>query len=375
MAPHLTASELDLVHQLDQKGKSPSEIHARLAARRQRAGVEVPDLTTLRRAIKGKTHKRGRKETRGRKAKYSKKWVVSLNRARKYLLKKVDNGREVRWKDVVKKARAPAGHRTTVRRAFVRHGVDVAARRPREKPQRTKEHMQERVEYCRRWMRKPSSFFLDTVDMVIDNKTFDLPTTERARRHLAQQHVRFHLRTPSEGLLPQCTRPGQKKNKFNTGAKVAVCAGVSNGRVVLWEYLGSKWNGEAAAELYQGPILKALKKARGIKRSYKVLEDNDPRGFKSGRAVAAKREVKIRTLPFPRYSPDLNPLDFSIWSAIEARMIERAPKTLETVAQYKKRLRATALRLPTQLVSAAVRSMPSRMRAVVDAKGGNISQD
>ena len=77
----------------------------------------------------------------------------------------------------------------------------------------------------------------------------------------------------------------------------------------------------------------------------------------------------------PTYSPDLNPLDFSLWSQIEARMVTNAPPEVETVAAYKKRLRLTALRLPQRIVSRAVASMPKRMKAVAEAGGHSIPKD
>ena len=53
-------------------------------------------------------------------------------------------------------------------------------------------------------------------------------------------------------------------------------------------------------------------------------------------------------------------------------MVANAPCGLETVQAYKKRLRLMALRLPRDLVARAVRSMPQRMGAVVEAKGYSI---
>ena len=105
------------------------------------------------------------------------------------------------------------------------------------------------------------------------------------------------------------------------------------------------------------------------------MEDNDPSGFKSNKAKEAKDECSIEAFPMPRYSPDLNPLDFSIWHAIETRMLTNAPKEVETVAAYKKRLRLTALRLPYDVVSKAVGAIPKRMKAIVDAKGENADCD
>ena len=77
----------------------------------------------------------------------------------------------------------------------------------------------------------------------------------------------------------------------------------------------------------------------------------------------------------PAYSPDLNPLDYCLWTEVERRMVANAPKRVESVAEYKKRLRLTALRLPKRLVTQCVRAMPKRMRKVVAAQGHSIADD
>ena len=283
--------------------------------------------------------------------------------------------REVRWEDVRRASRVQRSHRTTVQRSFQREGLPAKARSPRLKPGRTPAQAATRVAYCDKWGRKPPSFFLEKVDLIIDNKQFDIPTTERARKYLASQRVRFHLRTPAEGVLPEMTKPGRKKNRMNTGVVAKVCAGISNGRIVMWEYLPKSWTGEEAAKLYKGAILKTLQKQRGVKPKYLVIEDNDPTGYKSGRGKAAKAESGIEAIPMPVFSPDLNPLDFCLWDEVSGRMVAGAPKRVETVCEYKKRLRLTALRLSPSLVAKAVQAMPKRMRAVVDAKGYNIKGD
>ena len=56
-------------------------------------------------------------------------------------------------------------------------------------------------------------------------------------------------------------------------------------------------------------------------------------------------------------------------------MPDRAPKKVETVAAYKKRLRLTALCLPTAIVTKAVEAMPGRMKDIVEAKGYSIKRD
>ena len=118
-----------------------------------------------------------------------------------------------------------------------------------------------------------------------------------------------------------------------------------------------------------------LRKHCGEKRSHTVIEDNDPTGYKSNTAKAAKSELKTQAMEFPRYSPDLNPLDFSLWDAVEARVLGSAPRKPETVQAYKKRLRRIAMRLPVDLVRKAVGGIRARMQAVIAAKGHNVPKD
>ena len=88
--------------------------------------------------------------------------------------------------------------------------------------------------------------------------------------------------------------------------------------------------------------------------------------FAAGKA--AKRELHIKPEEWPTYSPDLHPLDYSIWELIEQRMAKQKAPRKETVAQYKERLKRTALRLPAKLVRQVVagdRGIRARAAAIV----------
>ena len=76
-----------LVHSKVSAGKTPGEVLELVEARRARQGVPAPNITNIRKAIKGKTYKHGRKETRGRKLKISPKFAKSMNKIRKELCK------------------------------------------------------------------------------------------------------------------------------------------------------------------------------------------------------------------------------------------------------------------------------------------------
>ena len=97
-----------------------------------------------------------------------------------------------------------------------------------------------------------------------------------------------------------------------------------------------------------------------------VMEDNDPAGYQSGKGLAAKDAVGIRSLHLPRRSPDLNVLDYSLWHAIDVRMraqeAEMRPTKKESKGEYLKRLRCCAMTLPKSVVEPAVMDMRRRLR-------------
>ena len=372
MAPHLTPAELDSIVQDVARCRAATDIHARIARAREACGVPAPQIWAVRRAMRGATHKRGVVETRGRKKALTPAQAKRLNASRLALLKQADGQREVTYKAITRKARVDI-HRTTAARCLAPLGVKW--RRLREKPPRTAEHEDARADVCREWSRKPKAFWVNTVDLIIDCKKFPIPTTAASRKRLRQQHVRGALRTRKEGLAAGRVKPNGRKHKFNPGGHVHILAGVCGDRIVVWEEIQGRWNARAAAAMYEGPILKALQRRRPGKRAWLVMEDNDPAGFKSTAAQRAKAEHGMRTLDQPAYSPDLNPLDFSLWSAVQERVLAEAPRGRESAAAFKARLRRAALRLPAALVQKAVESIKARAAAVLQANGGNIARD
>ena len=375
MSPQLTLKELGLALALHGKHRPAIFILGRINSARSSRDIAPTGIDAVRRSLRGITHQQGRPETRGRKRILSIRAVKALNTTRKQLIKQANGEYEVHWKDVIKKARVMKVHRSTAKRALAKQGIEVEWRRPREKPMRTPEVEKERMEMCRKWRNLPEAYFTDRLDLIIDNKKFDVPTHDQARSYVRRLRVRGHLRTKKEGLQPNFTKPNSRKNRMNTGAFVNVCAGVSGGKVVLWSYLDKRWCGEAAAGLYRHSIQQALVRNRGAKKEYLVLEDNDPTGYKSKKACEAKSEIGIKTISLPRYSPDLNPLDFWLWSEVQRRMMKHNVKGRETAQAYKTRLRRTAMNLPEAAVRKAVASMKPRIQAVFDAQGGNITMD
>jgi len=370
--PQLTALELNFILKSNAKGMLVATISEMLQKRRSKKNQKGPDETAVRRFLRGGSHLRGGKETRGRKRIITPTKFRTMEKLRKKLVKDADGEKEITQTQIRRKARVKASN-STISRAFKEKGVKW--RPNREKPQRSKEHMKEREQMCTKWKRLPKKYFSKQVDLIIDNKKFDAPASRAARKYLAKQKVRGQMRKRSEGLKKEYTRPNKKKHRINPGSAAHVTAGLSGDQVVLWEEIKGRWNGQKAADMYTGPIKKALEKHRPNKKAWKVLEDNDPSGYSSGKAKKAKKSIKLNTLKLPRYSPDLNPWDFTLWKDILDRMDKSAPLGKETVKRFKKRLRLTALRTPKKTVRKAVASMPRKIAQVAAAKGGNIKSD
>ena len=175
--------------------------------------------------------------------------------------------KQVKWTTIMNQSRVQTAHPTTAARAFDRENIGVKLRRSREKPGRTKEHEEERVLLCDKMRKWPVERFTHGIDMIVDCKMWDAPTTSEARAHLDKQKVVAQLRTRGEGLQKEFTKPSKTSKHRKSGGKVHVLAGISNGRIVLWEYF-RRWNGQTAAEMYSGPILKTLNKKRGSSSIY-----------------------------------------------------------------------------------------------------------
>ena len=215
--------------------------------------------------------------------------------------------------------------------------------------------------------------------MHIDVKHFQVYFNGRARAHAAREGVRGAYRTPGQGLEAPYVKHG-KRYKYNPGARGAmVLAGVGHGKVLVWEVIdGRNWNGDVAAEMYNGPIKLALQRAAPQKRKWRVLEDNDPAGFKCKTGRAAKVAAKPESFDIPRRSPSLNVCDYALWSEINRRMRAAEAKwpagKTESRKQYLSRLRRTALALPKSFVDASIGGMRRRCKRLHGAGGGHFEE-
>ena len=129
------------------------------------------------------------------------------------------------------------------------------------------------------------------------------------------------------------------------------------------------WNGQAAADMYGGPLLKALRRTWGRKHSYRIVEDGDRKGNQSNKGISAKHSLKIKALTLPPRSPCWMPLDYAIWDRIIDGMLAGAPSGRETKDAFIARLQHVAKKLPKGFVAKQIANMKTRVQGVIDAKG------
>lgn len=340
----------------NEDGVVPSEI-ARLLRRAK---------STITRAVVQELPRGGR----GRKRLLSDAEVDAIIKCLERLVDEAGGRKEVTLHNLHRESGCRASCRTLARALHNRH---IKFHRLRSKPLLTDIDVAERLAFARKHRCHSGAWWEKHIHMHIDCKHFQIFLHAGARTHAASRRIRGVYRLPGQGLGKAYVR-ADKRLKYNPGARgVQVLAGVGKGKMLVWQYIEGPWNSETAANIYKGPIRNALKKAYPRQKSWRVLEDNDPAGFKSGAGRAAKRSARIAEFNIPKRSPDLNVLDYAIWAEINKRMRkqeERFPEDkVETRGRYLARLRRTALRLPRRFITSCIRNMQKRCVRMRVAEG------
>jgi hypothetical protein len=86
-----------------------------------------------------------------------------------------------------------------------------------------------------------------------------------------------------------------------------------------------------------------------------------------GAREAFREQNNIRTLPFPPKSPDLNPIE-NLWHLVKDEL-RRGPKPSNLV-ELKLYVKKAWLSVPPEHYRSLIKSMPNRIQAVIEAKGG-----
>ena len=253
------------------------------------------------------------------------------------------------------------------------HERDVWFCKLREKPILTDDDIAARWDWARKYRNKSPAWFRTAIQLHIDNHHFKVPAHGQARRDLAAKRVHGSFRLKKKSLEQHHVKQSPK-SRINTGARgVLITGGLGAGKALLWHVVDRQWCAEVAAEMYEGPLLSCLKKQYPNKRSWSVLEDNDPSGYLTMQARDAKVANNIEQFEIPKRSPDLNVLDYYFWSQVERKLREQEKRfpehRKETRQEFISRLRRVVREWPQGDISRAIGDLARRAKLLYKAKG------
>ena len=244
----------------------------------------------------------------------------------------------------------------------------------RQKPILTPDDIKDRFKWAKKYARRPRAWWLEAVHVHLDNHTFKVATTSKGRKLLAKRRVRGVYRQVGKSLKSAHVKPSAKQH-LSIGAKgILKAGGVGGGQVLVWHTIHGAWGGSTAAELYTDVVQPALRARFPRTKQFCVLEDNDPTGNQSKKGLQAKQDAKLEVLRIPKRSPDLNVMDYAVWSEVERRMRAQEKKWAasrhETREAFERRLDRTARALPQSFIDNSIMDLQRRCKRLRDAEGG-----
>ena len=195
-----------------------------------------------------------------------------------------------------------------------------------------------------------------------DEKLF---TVEEA---LNKQNDRILSRTVSS--IPEEYRLVKRVQK---PSYVMVWAGISaEGRIPLvFVPSGVKINANTYKELILEPVVKKLAETMFNNGEFLFQQDGAPAHTARSTQEWLKNEIPgfLSKEEWPPSSPDLNPMDFSIWSILQEKACSKPHRNVESL---KKSLVKEWANIPQEKLRISVEAVPLRLKAVIRKKGGYI---
>lgn len=236
----------------------------------------------------------------------------------------------------------------TIRRRL--HENNLKSRVSIKKPMITAKNKKKRLEFAKNHIDKPISFWKNVIWS--DESKFELVGKKRRRKI---------WRKTGEALLDKHTT---KTVKFG-GGSIMVWGCFS------WHSIGNlqKIDGIMDARYYIRILEKNLEESANkmnIGGEYIFMQDNDPK-HTAGVTKRYFERKAINLLDWPPQSADLNPIE-NLWGMLDSK-VPPSGRTNQNV--FFENLQTAWNELSPNLLQKLVESMPRRLQAVLNARGGN----
>ncbi|KAJ4434476.1 hypothetical protein ANN_23038 [Periplaneta americana] len=131
--------------------------------------------------------------------------------------------------------------------------------------------------------------------------------------------------------------------------------------VMVW------WGAKVYENTVLEPIVKDLNQTLFRNQNWSFQQDSAPAHKARSTQEWLERHVPdfISTADWPSSSPDLNPLDYKLWSVLEGIVCKKRHPTIESL---KRSLLAAVADFPMETMRAAIDEWPERLRACVECK-------
>jgi hypothetical protein len=147
-------------------------------------------------------------------------------------------------------------------------------------------------------------------------------------------------------------------------ASVMVWGCFGRGKVGNLHFISGKMDRFVYKDILEKNLSESKKKI-GLGRWWTFQQDNDPK-HTSKFVKDYLNEKNIKTLQWPSQSPDLNPIEH-LWDILDRKV---PPAQRKNIPAFKEALLEAWDSIPTEEMLNLVESMPRRLKAVLQAKGG-----
>lgn len=228
------------------------------------------------------------------------------------------------------------------------HEANLHGRVARRKPLISEKNRRKRLAFAKKYVNKPNEFWNSV--LWSDESKFNLFASDGRTKV---------WRTPDEAYRLQCLSPTVKHG----GGNVMVWGCMAGCGVGNLHFIEGIMN----AEMYEGILSTSMipAAAKLLGRSYIFQHDNDPK-HTAKRVTAFLKKKRVKVLDWPPQSPDLNPIEH-LWEEMERQRASEVPRNKE---QLKGLLQKTWNGLNQDICAQLVESLPRRLQAVIEAKGG-----